>query len=184
VLLTLLLTCRLMQEQEAWLQLLAQYNDMASAAPPASAAAAASPDSSPSTHQQQQPTDRQTPSLEAAGVEAGPATGACYGGPEGGADGPVSAQQQESLLGVELKVEVLTALVSKMEHLVARAEATARTLQVRSSSWLPWSVQQRQLGCSRLLHHGAGQQGARCISARKCQVAFLNSTHLLTVAQH
>lgn len=149
-LLTLLLTCRLMQEQEAWLQLLAQYNDMASTEPPASAAAAAapatSPDSSPSTHQQQQPTGRQTPSLEAAGVEAGPATGAGNGGEEGGADGPVSAQQQESLLGVELKVEVLTALVSKMEHLVARAETTARALQVQSSRWLPWSAQQRQLG--------------------------------------
>lgn len=46
------------------------------------------------------------------------------------ADGPVCAEQQESLLGVQLKVEVLTALVTKMEHLVGRAEATARALQV------------------------------------------------------
>jgi hypothetical protein len=51
--------------------------------------------------------------------------------------GPVCAEQQESLLGVQLKVEVLTALVSKMEHLVGRAEATARALQVggRLTCW-------------------------------------------------
>lgn len=49
---------------------------------------------------------------------------------EGGVEGPVCAEQQESVLGVQLKVEVLTALVSKMEHLVGRAEATARALQV------------------------------------------------------
>lgn len=50
---------------------------------------------------------------------------------EGGVEGPVCAEQQESVLGVQLKVEVLTALVSKMEHLVCRAEAAARALQVR-----------------------------------------------------
>jgi hypothetical protein len=49
-------------------------------------------------------------------------------------EGPVCAEQQESLLGVQLKVEVLTALVSKMEHLVGRAEATARALQVGGQS--------------------------------------------------
>jgi hypothetical protein len=48
----------------------------------------------------------------------------------GAVEGPVCAEQQESVLGVQLKVEVLTALVSKMEHLVGRAEATARALQV------------------------------------------------------
>jgi hypothetical protein len=33
--------------------------------------------------------------------------------------------------GVQLKVEMLLALVSKMEHLVSSAETAARTLQVR-----------------------------------------------------
>lgn len=45
--------------------------------------------------------------------------------------GPVTAQGESTLRGVSLKVEMLTALVSKMEHLVSSAEAAARSLQVR-----------------------------------------------------
>jgi hypothetical protein len=37
--------------------------------------------------------------------------------------------------GVQLKVEMLLALVSKMEHLVSSAETAARTLQVRWGIW-------------------------------------------------
>lgn len=44
--------------------------------------------------------------------------------------GPVAAQGESTLRGVSLKVEMLTALVSKMEHLVSSAEAAARSLQV------------------------------------------------------
>lgn len=62
------------------------------------------------------------------------------------APGPVCAEQQDSLLGVQLKVEVLTALVAKMEHLVGRAEATARALQVGGAS-VQVADGQAVLGC-------------------------------------
>lgn len=45
--------------------------------------------------------------------------------------GPVCAEQAGKIRGVQLKVEMLVALVAKMEHLVSSAEAAARTLQVR-----------------------------------------------------
>jgi hypothetical protein len=158
--------CRLLQEQQAWMQLLSQYNAMAGTS---SAAADAEGQTAPGTASlspsppQQSPSTVPTPGPAAAGTPAvgstpGATAAAAAGTPlaaagtdgereqdadaampagldadagvGGGAEGPVCAEQQESLLGVQLKVEVLTALVTKMEHLVARAEATARALQV------------------------------------------------------
>lgn len=78
-------------------------------------------------------TGAETPMPEAAADSAAAAEAAeegSAGAEVADADGPVCAEQQDSLLGVQLKVEVLTALVAKMEHLVGRAEATARALQV------------------------------------------------------
>lgn len=72
--------------------------------------------------------DADVPMADAEEQDATAAAAAAVAGD--GVEGPVCAEQQESLLGVQLKVEVLTALVSKMEHLVSRAEATARALQV------------------------------------------------------
>lgn len=134
------------------MQLLTQYNDMADKAPVAggagadgteAAAGAASP-------QQRQADNEQACEAGQGRGRAGDAAGTAEGtsivvgseeagadsGEASAADGPVCAQQQESLLGVQLKVEVLTALVSKMEHLVGRAEATARALQVDSTGLL------------------------------------------------
>lgn len=49
--------------------------------------------------------------------------------------GPVTAQGESTLRSVSLKVEMLAALVSKMEHLISSAEAAARTLQVKDPKY-------------------------------------------------
>jgi hypothetical protein len=128
---------RLLQEQAAWVQLLQQYDALLAGG---------------GTGQQQEQEQQQDPAEPAAdamqvdsaqqeeqeetmeGQEA-----AAAGKPDADAvapaaaasPGPVSAEQEGVLRGVTLKVEMLTALVAKMEHLVSRAEATARSLQVR-----------------------------------------------------
>jgi hypothetical protein len=51
--------------------------------------------------------------------------------------GPLVTAQTAALQSMGLQVEALTGLVSKVEQLVARAEATARTLQVRGRRGLP-----------------------------------------------
>lgn len=70
------------------------------------------------------------PDANPAGVAIAQEELAAAGGGTTAAPGPVSYEQESVLRGVQLKVEALTALVAKMEHLVSRAEATARTLQV------------------------------------------------------
>ena len=50
---------------------------------------------------------------------------------EDAAPGPLVSAQTAALKSMGLQVEAMTGLVSKVEQLVARAEATARTLQVR-----------------------------------------------------
>jgi hypothetical protein len=104
------------------------------------------------------------------------------------AAGPVSAEQEGVLRGVALKVEVLTALVAKMEHLVSRAEATARSLQVRvccggaggaggacggghvcACAWLVAGGAPGPLG--RRLHTKVGVRAARLVAWRLCDRA-------------
>jgi hypothetical protein len=54
VLLLLVVLCRLLQEQEAWMQLLAQYNAMTGSTPAAAAEGAGSPAAAGMTSPQQQ----------------------------------------------------------------------------------------------------------------------------------
>lgn len=84
---------------------------------------------------------------------------------------PVSAEQEDALRGVGLKVEVLTALVAKMEHLVSRAEATARTLQVRTAqSRVSCALAPRLLLCPASPFPEAVVPGA-VPAARPCQAS-------------
>lgn len=188
---------RLVQEQQAWVQLLSQYNAMAgSSSAAAGAVGQTAPRSAPLplSPAQQSPSTAPTPGPAVAGTPAEgstpAATAAAAGTPlaaagavgegeqeaaaavaagldadagaGGDAEGPVCAEQQESLLGVQLKVEVLTALVTKMEHLVARAETTARALQVSTR----WATIGCTLCCS-LRNRGclcSGCCGQKCIA--------------------
>lgn len=136
-------TCRLLEEEAAWLQLRQQYSSMnqdevaaAAAETPAAgadnnsqqAANADGGEPAPTADAAAVPTQTAADGAEAAGADAAAvqASAAADSPP-----GPVTAQGQNTLRGVSLKVEMVTALVAKMEHLISSAEAAARTLQVR-----------------------------------------------------
>jgi hypothetical protein len=130
---------RLLQEEAHWLQLQQQYNDMHTTAAGAAdadaagadgvarvaaAAAAEAADSAGVAAAEPGAADKEAATAAAAGTGEAAAVAAA------GGDGPVCAQQEAKVRGVQLKVEMLLALVSKMEHLVGSAETAARTLQV------------------------------------------------------
>ncbi|WIA36792.1 hypothetical protein OEZ86_008047 [Tetradesmus obliquus] len=147
---------KLLQEEAHWLQLQQQYNDMHTAAAAgapadpaaaeaetaeaeaagtpradATAAAAAAPladSAAADTSNAGAPAAAAAAAAVAAAAAAGTVDAVAAGEAAAG-DGPVCAQQAVKVRGVQLKVEMLLALVSKMEHLVASAETAARTLQ-------------------------------------------------------
>jgi hypothetical protein len=60
----------------------------------------------------------------------------------------VCAQQAVKVRDVQLKVEMLLALVSKVEHLVSSAETAARTLQVSSASGSSRTISVQACSCA------------------------------------
>eukprot|EP00878_Enallax_costatus_P030973 GHUV01033795.1.p1 GENE.GHUV01033795.1~~GHUV01033795.1.p1 ORF type:complete len:346 (+),score=186.64 GHUV01033795.1:359-1396(+) len=120
---------KLLQEEAAWVQLRQQYSAVDKpAATPAPAAQGSDRQGDPT------PAPAATgagTSAQAAAAADGTAAPGCT--PAAAVESPmgrVSAQGESTLRSVSLKVEMLTALVSKMEHLVSSAEAAARSLQV------------------------------------------------------
>jgi hypothetical protein len=158
---------RLLQEESHWLQLQQQYNAMhtsaacipagtdtaatdTDAAEDTAVAAAAAEAAEPADIAEAAPGSPNTTAAGAAAAASGAAAAAV-------GDGPVCAQQEAKVRGVQLKVEMLLALVSKMEHLVSSAETAARTLQVRFGTSV-WQGCAAWCGCSSNLYIDAVRQ--------------------------
>ncbi|KAF6263517.1 hypothetical protein COO60DRAFT_413541 [Scenedesmus sp. NREL 46B-D3] len=145
---------KLLQEEAHWLQLQQQYNDMHSTAAEAAApegcapastdAAAAAAAGAEAAGAEGMAAAGAPKATELAGIAApqrrtadqldagaAAAEGAAAAAADGtaGSDGSACARQEAKVRGVQLKLEMLLALVCKMEHLVSSAETAARTLQ-------------------------------------------------------
>jgi hypothetical protein len=121
--------CRLLQEEQAWLQLQSRYS---SAEAPANHAAVAAGE--PQVPQAPQACDGGQGASASASVGAAPMGGelqAAAAAAAAGADS-VAAAKRAAMQSMALRAEALGVLVGKMEHLAANAEAAASRLQVRA----------------------------------------------------